>query len=113
MTDVRVMVLGLGGIGSAATYWASRRLGPDVLGIEQFEELLVGRAPLLLAGQQVIVGAIYRAEAPGHVVSRNKAARPEQRLAGSMRLSDLDLIEDEIEVGANIGDHLKILPATG
>jgi sarcosine oxidase len=32
-----VIVLGLGGIGSAAAYWASRRLGDEVLGLEQFE----------------------------------------------------------------------------
>lgn len=31
------IVLGLGGIGSAAAYWLSRRLGADVLGLEQFE----------------------------------------------------------------------------
>jgi sarcosine oxidase len=31
-----VIVLGLGGLGSAALYWASRRLGKDVLGLEQF-----------------------------------------------------------------------------
>jgi sarcosine oxidase len=37
VTDYRVGVLGLGGIGSAATYWASRRLGSDVIGLEQFE----------------------------------------------------------------------------
>jgi sarcosine oxidase len=37
VTDYRVGVLGLGGIGSAAIYWASRRLGDDVLGVEQFE----------------------------------------------------------------------------
>jgi sarcosine oxidase len=37
VTDFRVGVLGLGGIGSAAAYWASRRLGPDVLGVEQFQ----------------------------------------------------------------------------
>lgn len=36
MTDYRVIVLGLGGIGSAAAYWASRRLDGSVLGIEQF-----------------------------------------------------------------------------
>ncbi len=36
MTDFRVGVLGLGGIGSAAVYWASRRVGGDVLGVEQF-----------------------------------------------------------------------------
>jgi len=35
--DYRVAVRGLGGIGSAAAYWASRRLGGDVLGLEQFE----------------------------------------------------------------------------
>ncbi|MCI0545338.1 MAG: N-methyl-L-tryptophan oxidase, partial [Actinobacteria bacterium] len=29
--------LGLGGIGSAAAYWAARRLGGDVLALEQFE----------------------------------------------------------------------------
>ena len=37
MTDYRVAVLGLGGIGSAAVYWASLRVGSDVLGVEQFE----------------------------------------------------------------------------
>jgi sarcosine oxidase len=31
------VVLGLGGLGSAACYWLSRRAGTDVLGIEQFE----------------------------------------------------------------------------
>ncbi|MCI0426351.1 MAG: FAD-dependent oxidoreductase, partial [Actinobacteria bacterium] len=34
---IRVLVLGLGGIGSAAAYWAARRLGGDVLALEQFE----------------------------------------------------------------------------
>ena len=37
MTDHKLIVLGLGGIGSATAYWASRRLGDSVLGIEQFE----------------------------------------------------------------------------
>jgi sarcosine oxidase len=37
VTDYRIGVLGLGGIGSATAYWASRRLGSDVIGIEQFE----------------------------------------------------------------------------
>ena len=31
------IVLGLGGLGSAALYWSARRLGADVLGLEQFE----------------------------------------------------------------------------
>ncbi len=37
MSQYRVAIAGLGGIGSAAAYWSSRRLGGDVLGIEQFE----------------------------------------------------------------------------
>ncbi len=37
MNRYRVIVLGLGGIGSAAAYWASRRLDGDVLGLEQYE----------------------------------------------------------------------------
>jgi sarcosine oxidase len=35
--DYAVAVVGLGGIGSGAAYWLSRRLGADVLGLEQFE----------------------------------------------------------------------------
>lgn len=31
------IVLGLGGVGSGALYWLSRRLGGEVLGLEQFE----------------------------------------------------------------------------
>jgi sarcosine oxidase len=35
--EFAVAVIGLGGIGSGAAYWLSRRLGADVLGLEQFE----------------------------------------------------------------------------
>lgn len=35
--DYTCIVLGLGGIGSAAAYWLSRRVGADVLGLEQYE----------------------------------------------------------------------------
>jgi sarcosine oxidase len=35
--EYEYIVLGLGGFGSAAAYWLSRRAGADVLGIEQFE----------------------------------------------------------------------------
>jgi sarcosine oxidase len=34
--DYEYIVLGLGGIGSAAAYWLARRAGGDVLGLEQF-----------------------------------------------------------------------------
>ncbi len=36
-TEYDYIVLGLGGIGSAAAYWLARQAGPGVLGIEQFE----------------------------------------------------------------------------
>jgi sarcosine oxidase len=36
-TEYEYIVLGLGGIGSGAAYWLSRRAGADVLGLEQFE----------------------------------------------------------------------------
>jgi sarcosine oxidase len=35
--DFEYVVLGLGGLGSAAAYWLSRSAGADVLGLEQFE----------------------------------------------------------------------------
>jgi sarcosine oxidase len=35
--DFEYIVVGLGGWGSAAAYWLSRRAGTDVLGLEQFE----------------------------------------------------------------------------
>lgn len=35
--DYEYIVLGLGGFGSAAAYWLSKRAGADVLGLEQFE----------------------------------------------------------------------------
>ena len=34
--DFDCIVIGLGGIGSAAAYWLSRRIGGDVLGLEQY-----------------------------------------------------------------------------
>jgi sarcosine oxidase len=35
--DYEYIVLGLGGLGSAAAYWLARRAGADVLGLEQYE----------------------------------------------------------------------------
>ena len=35
--DYEYIVLGLGGFGSAAAYWLSKRVGGKVLGLEQFE----------------------------------------------------------------------------
>ncbi len=36
-TDYDTIALGLGGIGAGALYWLARRLGGEVLGLEQFE----------------------------------------------------------------------------
>jgi sarcosine oxidase len=36
-TDFKAIVVGLGGMGAAAAYWLARRLGGEVLGLEQFE----------------------------------------------------------------------------
>lgn len=36
-TTYEAIVIGLGGIGSGAAYWLSKRLGREVLGLEQFE----------------------------------------------------------------------------
>jgi len=36
-TEYEYIVVGLGGLGSAAAYWLARRAGSDVLGLEQFE----------------------------------------------------------------------------
>lgn len=35
--DFRFLVVGLGGIGSGAAYWLSRRFGADVIGLERFD----------------------------------------------------------------------------
>lgn len=35
--DFEAIVLGLGGLGASAVYWLSRRLGGEVLGLEQFD----------------------------------------------------------------------------
>ncbi|MDQ2744640.1 MAG: N-methyl-L-tryptophan oxidase [Chloroflexota bacterium] len=36
-TEFEYIVVGLGGLGAAATYWLARRAGSEVLGLEQFE----------------------------------------------------------------------------
>jgi sarcosine oxidase len=36
-SEYRYIVVGLGGLGSAAAYWLARRAGSEVLGLEQFE----------------------------------------------------------------------------
>jgi hypothetical protein len=57
----------------------------------------------------VVVGAIYGAQAPGDIVGWDQAALSVERLPGSVRLSDLDLSENEVQIGANIGNHDKTL----
>ena len=76
--------------------------------VEQGRELAVGGAPLLLAGQQVVVGAVDGAQAHGEVVGGHEAARAEQRLTGGMRLGDLDLLENELQIALDVTDHGKL-----
>ena len=54
--DYEYIVLGLGGFGSAAAYWLSRRAGGEVLGLEQFE---LGHAMGSSHGRSRIVRKAY------------------------------------------------------
>ena len=71
---------------------------------QQFEELVVGRTPMLLAGKEVVVGAIDRAQAPKRC--RPGPCRGPTRRAGRVCLRNLDLSENEVEVGFDVGDDI-------
>jgi sarcosine oxidase len=60
--DYDTIVIGLGGIGSSAAYWLSRRAGRDVLGLEQFE---LGHARGASQDHSRIIRLSYHT--PGHV----------------------------------------------
>ena len=80
---------------------------------------MVGGSPFLLAGQQVVVGAIDGAKPDAQVVGRNGAdlaglADAIERRGvqivrvgnvGGMLLRDLDLFENEIQIASDIGNH--------
>ena len=82
--------------------------------LEQARHHLVGGAPCFTAGNDVVVGAIHRAEAVRRHRRRHSqgcAGRPgrhhiailvdpdfRDRRAGGMRLGDLDLLQDEFQV---------------
>ncbi len=100
MTDYRVVVLGLGGIGSAAAYWCSRRLGGDVLGIEQFE---VGHARGGSEDHSRIIRLSYHTPAYVELARAAYAAWEEVEVASGeplvLRTGGLDLAP----AGASIG----------
>ena len=56
--------------------------------------------------EQMVVRAIDGAQAPGEIVCRDERVRRAiKRPPVSVRLGDLDLLEDEFQVRTDIGDH--------
>ena len=74
--EYAVAVIGLGGIGSGAAYWLSRRLGGDVLGLEQFELGHVRRA----RARTTPGSSACRTTGPTTSASRSGPTRPGQAL---------------------------------
>ncbi len=66
-------------------------------------EQLAGGAVAFLAGCEVVVGAVDAAQTPGKFGVGKIGAQ--ELLAARIRLGDLDLSEDEIEVAADHRDH--------
>ena len=67
-------------------------------------------APHRSGREQVVVGAIDGAQAPGKIVGRDQTARPVQRLTAGMRLRDLDLRQDEIQIRTDVSNHF-VMPS--
>ncbi len=82
--------------GARAVRIERRAVRGPVHRIHQRRELLIRRTPRLV--KQVVVRAIDRTQTPADVVRGHQAARSEQRLPRSVRLRDLDLRKDELEV---------------
>ena len=68
--DYDYIVLGLGGIGSAAAYWLARRAGADVLGLEQFA---IGHSRGASQDHSRIIRLSYHT--PGYVTLAREAYR--------------------------------------
>lgn len=75
--DFEYIVLGLGGLGSAAAWWLSRRAGVDVLGLEQFE---LGHARGESQDHSRIIRLSYHT--PGYVELAKRAYAAWAALAG-------------------------------
>jgi sarcosine oxidase len=74
------IVIGLGGIGSAAAYWLARRAGGDVLGLEQFE---LGHARGASQDHSRIIRLSYHT--PGYVRLARQAYAAWDEVAGEAR----------------------------
>ncbi|GJE45665.1 hypothetical protein AEGHOMDF_4865 [Methylobacterium soli] len=82
-------------------------------------ERVVGRTPLVAAGHEVVVAAIHRAQAVGRERARNRewhgrvrrevpvGVEPDlrERRSRRMRFRDLDLLQDELEIMLDDGNH--------
>lgn len=101
-TEHRAAVLGLGGIGSAAAYWLSRRFPGEVLGVEQFE---LGHARGSSEDHSRIIRLAYHTPAYVELAKHAYAAWAEVEADGDeqviLRTGGLDLAP----AGAAIGLH--------
>lgn len=112
MNDPRVIVLGLGGIGSAAAYWLSRRLGDQVTAIEQFE---LGHLRGGSEDHSRIIRLSYHT--PGYVELAKAAYTAWETLeveSGEpvvLRTGGLDLAPADASIG--LGDYRRSMTAAG
>jgi sarcosine oxidase len=97
--DYEYIVLGLGGLGSAAAYWLSRRDGTEVLGLEQFE---LGH----LRGESEDHSRIIRLSyhTPGYV-ELAKRAYQSWRLVEAEAAASLIEITGGLDLGPRTGAH--------
>ena len=127
--SVRVgsVVVDARGIGNRNHHDARAGIGIDhhraVLRAQWLGEFIVGSAPLGLTGKQMVETAVNVAQAPGKIIGGNGTARSEQRLGRvervpgadalterRVRLRDLDLLENELQIGPDVSDHC--IPST-
>jgi sarcosine oxidase len=102
----------LGGIGSAAAYWASRRLGDEVLGLEQFE---IGHLNGGSEDHSRIIRLSYHT--PGYVEMAGQAYKAWSELETDaeeqliLRTGGLDLAPDGATIG--LDDYRSSMTAAG
>ena len=112
MTDFDLVVLGMGGIGSGAAYWASRRLGSGVAGLEQYE---FGHARGGSEDHSRIIRLSYHT--PGYVELAKDAYQAwetletESREQVVLRTGGLDLAPEDATIG--LDDYRTAMSAVG
>lgn len=111
-TEYEYIVIGLGGIGSAAAYWLSRRAGKQVLGLEQFE---IGHVRGGSQDHSRIIRLSYHTPYYVEMAKRAYAAWDELEADAGEKLivktGGLDL--SPANAGIDINDYMKSMDATG